>query len=238
MPPSEDRADGPPESSRERLSWNVFAGAHCWWLRNGVPPTLGPAGTWERVIRTSILMGAMGLMASWLSKVLMLVLIVDRSLAPLGIVILFFVNPGTVYSLVVIVPWSVWMKLPLRWAILTIPLVALFTLAVAFVVFVGTDPGDPNLLVAIVVWPTGILWWCTSRSTDQTNRLTIVCIVATGLTCLLIHFGLNSPMLQSVAPVVSWAVLAVGYSAYLASLSVPVTIVLGSFLWHVDQQAV
>lgn len=236
MPPTEDRADGPPESSRERLSWNVLAGAPKWWFRAEVPPTLGPAGTWERVIRTSVLMGLMGLAACWLSTVLMLVLIVDRSLAPVGFLILFFVNPGTVYSLVVILPWSVWMKLPLRWAILTIPLVASFTLAVAFVVFVGTDPGNPNLLVAIVVWPTGILWWCTSRSTDQTSSLTMVCIVATGLTCLLVHFGLTSPMLKSVPTVVSWAVLAVGYSAYLASLSVPVTIALGSFLWKLDQQ--
>lgn len=235
MPPSEDRADGPPESSREWLSWNVLAGAPKWWFRAEVPPTLGPAGTWERVIRTSVLMGLLGLAASWLSTVLILALSSDQSLAPMGLILLLFVNPGTVYALVVILPWSIWMRLPLRWAILTIPFCAAFALAVAFTVFVGPDPGHPNTAVAVFAWPAGILWWCTSRSTVQTNILTLICIIATGLACLLVHFGLDSPMLRSVSPVATWAVECVRYSAFLAALSVPVSITLGSLLWKMDR---
>lgn len=93
-------------------SWNVFAGAHRWWLRNGVPPTLGPAGTRVRAIRTSILLAVMGIVSSWLSFGALYLdaillsqgwLIVPAGAEPVGC------GPGWVYGMIVLVPLSRWL---------------------------------------------------------------------------------------------------------------------------------
>lgn len=90
-------------------SWNVFAGAHRWWLRNRVPPTLGPAGTRSRAIRTSILLVVMGIVSSWVSFG---ALYLDAILLSQGWLIVpagaepFGCGPGFVYGIIVLVPLS------------------------------------------------------------------------------------------------------------------------------------
>jgi hypothetical protein len=173
-------------------------------------------------------MGLMGLAASWLSTVLML--------APVGLFILLFVNPGTVYALLVILPWSIWMRMPLRWAILTIPYCAALTAAVGLAVFAGGDPLDPPFGIAAVVWPTGILWWCIWRSASQPQFLILPGVMTTVVAWGLVQVVMDDSWTRLAPPAAYWAIQSVRYAANLGAFSIPVAITLGSSLWKLDRQ--
>lgn len=234
MPPVEDSVDFP---SCELKSWNVFDGAHRWWLRKGIPPTLGPAGTWERVIRTSALLGFMALASSWVSVFVMS--ISYPVIHPLSWNDLQETGPGAAFGVVVLLPLSRWMGRSWWISLLAIAISAiLFRAAVVVTYGLADQPEAKSTDWAFGAFCGGLLGGVGVGACMAGRRLRslvlfplLAGIAAAAISAVImfqvypIRFPLNAMPVESAAILLSFVAIYTGFQ-------IPAALMLGTGLWN------
>lgn len=147
--------------------WTVFRHAPRWWLARECPPTVRHPRFWMQVLRVSILLGAIGFVAGWVST---FVLRLDALLSESGLGLV--AGPGACFGLVVLIPLSRWCGRA-WWSTLFAPVVAAGAYYTAVFVYLGNVPiwGSPHMPPAaagfiagacgaavVAAWMTPWLW--------------------------------------------------------------------------------
>ncbi|HUQ68587.1 MAG TPA: hypothetical protein VM165_03630 [Planctomycetaceae bacterium] len=89
--------------------WTIFRGLPRWYFARGCPPTLQHELRWVRGLRTSILLGTVGLASSWISTLWLFLEKQFQAFSPFdGEGSLMFM-PGAWFGLLVLLPLSRWM---------------------------------------------------------------------------------------------------------------------------------
>lgn len=216
-------------------SWNVFAGAHRWWLRKGVPSTLGPTGTRTRAIRASLLLATMGTLSSWLSFG---TLYLDGFIYGHGVLdAMMGFGPGFAYGIIVLVPLSRW--LGRNWlATLLSPVVSAGLYYAALQLYFAISPIFGSTSKPIVgAWYAGLLGgvgvglWMARLVSLSMVWLPVVCGLVASACCSILFLegtpvkaGTFSGWLNDVRNVLAFPTIYGGFQ-------VPVAVVLGIRLW-------
>lgn len=237
MPPSDDPIDF---QSCELKSWNVFAGAHRWWLRKGVPPTLGPAGTRARAIRASLLLAMMGIVSSWLSFGVMLF---DRfGHSHPGLNAITGLGPGAAFGVVVLVPLSRWLGRSWFWSIISIlPSAGLFYAAVHVHFFVSPIFGQTSNPPVGAFWAglvggVGIGLWMARPGGRSLLGLPVACGLVAGVCCSIVFLDGTPLNGGSLGGFLRDARNFLAFPTIYGSFQVPVAVVLGMRLWFMKKQ--
>lgn len=225
---------GPPDS------WNVFAGAHRWWLRSGVPPTLGPAATRVRVIRTSLLLAVMGIVSSWLSFGALYLdafllsqgwLVVPAGALPAGC------GPGFVYAIIVLVPLSRWLGRDWHATLLSLVVSSAVYYAALQLCFAISPIVGSTSKPMVGAWYAGLLGgvgvglWMARVGSLSMVWLPAVCgLVAS--TSYSIVFLDRTPINPAPAPaLLRDAMILLAFVGIFGTFQVPVAVMLGARLW-------
>ncbi|HUQ68585.1 MAG TPA: hypothetical protein VM165_03620 [Planctomycetaceae bacterium] len=89
--------------------WTIFRGIHRWFLAAGCPPTLSDERRWVRGLRTSVLMGTLGFVSSWMTILwhpIEEIVFPRLGFGPWG---LLSFSPGPVFGAIVLLPLSRWL---------------------------------------------------------------------------------------------------------------------------------
>lgn len=216
-------------------SWNVFAGAHRWWPRNGVPPTLGLAGTRARAIRTSLLLAVMGIVSSWASFGLILL---DRfGQSPSGLNAIIGLGPGTAFGIIVLVPLSRWLGRNWFWSMLSLlPSCGLYYAALNVHFFVSPIFGQTSNPPVGAFWAgmlggAGVGLWMARPGKRSMVGLPIACGLVAGVCCSIVFLD-GTPMNGgSFGGFLRDARNFLAFPTIYGGFQVPVAVVLGTRLW-------
>jgi hypothetical protein len=85
--------------------WTLFRGLPRWFLARGCPPPLRDDRRWVCGLRASVLLGTLGLAASWAS---VFWLLIERRLFDVGLIGTILFTPGLWFGLFVMLPLSRW----------------------------------------------------------------------------------------------------------------------------------
>jgi hypothetical protein len=98
--------------------WTLFRGLPRWFLARGCPPPLRDDRRWARGLRTSVLLGLMGLASSWAS---VFWLLIERWLFDVGMLGTILFTPGLWFGLIVLLPLSRWVGRGWLASVLSVP---------------------------------------------------------------------------------------------------------------------
>ncbi|MDZ4687017.1 MAG: hypothetical protein SH850_18225 [Planctomycetaceae bacterium] len=95
-----------PTAEQPFALWTIFRGIHRWFLAPGCPPTLMDERRWVRGLRTSVLLGMLGLLSSWMTT---LWLYLGREFNNSDIANdTWIIAQGLIFGLCVMLPLSRW----------------------------------------------------------------------------------------------------------------------------------
>ncbi|MBX3452066.1 MAG: hypothetical protein KF777_21095 [Planctomycetaceae bacterium] len=216
-------------------SWNVFAGAHRWWLRKGVPPTLGQAGTRVRAIRTSILLAVMGIVSSWVSFG---ALYLDGFMQGHGgLNVLLGFGPGWAYGIVVLVPLSRWLGRTWFWSIISLlPSCGLYYAALHLHFLISPIFGETSKPPVGALWAgmlggAGIGLWMARPGGRSLVGLPVACGLVAGVCCSIVFLDGAPLKVGAISGWISDARNLLAFPTIYGSFQVPVAVVLGTRLW-------
>jgi hypothetical protein len=89
--------------------WTIFRGIHRWFLASRCPPTLRDERRWVRGLQTSVLMGTLGFISSWMTIFWIpaeRIIFPGLGFGPYGVLSL---SPGPVFGAIVLLPLSRWL---------------------------------------------------------------------------------------------------------------------------------
>jgi hypothetical protein len=210
--------------------WTIFYGLHRWFFALGCPPTLIDERRWGRALRTSVLLGTLELVSSWLCAIAMSFIILLAT-GWIGMVVgTPFCAPGFWFGIIVLLPLS-------RWQGRNWPLSALAILASsviyygAFILYVNQH--DQIHFAGAAAGATGgfgVGWWM-NPSCTPTGRRVIALSTMAGTVGGLVCASIPNSRLTATNAVADRLLDILYVDTWYSSFHVLVAIALGGRLW-------